>query len=420
MENKSSSSGSSTPLEQLRAACPLVNRQIYLANCSQGPQSLPVRSAIEAFLDQWERLGMHWNGWIAEVEQARAAFAALIGAEIEDIAVGTSVSQLTASVASALMQPGAQRRRILSSVVEFPGVAQAWHAATRAGDGWTLEVITGEEREAVPVARLAAERALLPEPFTSPAVVIGAEQVIPALNEETALVSLPLVSYTNGALLDVQQVVEAAHAQDTLVFLDAYQAVGSVPINVQESKVDFLVAGALKYLLSVAGIAFLYVRPALRERFTPSITGWFGRGNPFDFNPVGLEYASAASRFDLGTPPLVNAFAARAGMELILQTGVEGIKSHLDQLTERALHLAADYQLTIFGPDTPARKGAILAVDAGSVDDAHTLEGKLRQRGVIVSARGNALRLAPHGFTQEQELEQALAVVAELLGAGAA
>ena len=420
MENKSSPSVLLTPLEQLRAACPLVNQQIYLANCSQGPQSLPVRGAIEAFLDQWERLGMHWNGWIEEVEQARAAFAALIGAQKEDIAIGASVSQLTASVASALMQPGARRRRILSSVVEFPGVAQAWHAAARAGDGWTLDVITGEEREAAPVASLAAERALLPEPFTSPAVVIGAEQVIPALNEETALVSLPLVSYTNGALLDVQQVVETAHAQDTLVFLDAYQAVGSVPINVQESEVDFLVAGALKYLLSVAGIAFLYVRPALRERFTPTITGWFGRGNPFDFNPVGLEYASAASRFDLGTPPLINAFAARAGLELILQTGVEGIKSHLDRLTARALQQAAACRLTIFGPDTPARKGAILAVDAGTVDRAHELEAKLRQRGVIASARGNALRLAPHGFTQEQELEQALAVVAELMGAGSA
>src|ERR1051326_1793162 len=140
----SSTSATALPLalQQFRASCPLVERTIYLANCSQAPQSVPVRAAIQTFLDSWAELGMHWGGWIEEVERARAGFAALIGAQPEDIAIGASVSQIVSSLASALIPSAAPRRRILSSVMEFPGVGQAWHAATQAVPGWKLDMLT--------------------------------------------------------------------------------------------------------------------------------------------------------------------------------------------------------------------------------------------------------------------------------------
>jgi|SRR5579859_5780058 len=402
-------------LQELRAVCPLVETNIYLANCSQAPQVKPVRAAIQTFLDGWAELGMHWDGWVEEVERARGAFAALIGAQPEDVAVGTSVSQLVASLASALMQPGASRRRILSSAVEFPGVAQAWHAATRAAPGWKLDMLTGAEAEVMDADRFAAIRSGRPTRHTHSGVVIGAQQVVAALDETTALVSVPHVGYANGALLDVQAVVTAAHAQGALVLLDAYQSIGSVPIDVHASGVDFLVAGTLKYLLGTAGIAFLYVRPQVREQLEPAITGWFGRAKPFDFDPADLEYAAGASRFDLGTPPLISAYAARAGMELIQQIGVAEIKAQIDRLSALAYRVAPERGLNILGPQAGAPKGAVTAIDAGSPARAHELEGELRKRGVIVSARGEAIRLAPHGFTLEAELEQAIGHLAELL-----
>jgi selenocysteine lyase/cysteine desulfurase len=402
-------------LQRLRAQCPLVSKSIYLANCSQAPLSVPVQAAIQAFLEEWERLGMHWGGWIDEVEHTRASFAALIGAQPEDIAVGASVSQLVASVASAMVQTRTTRRRILSTVVEFPGVAQAWHATTRAAEGWRLDLLTGNDAEAVNADGLEAVCARLPTQHTHPQVVVEAQQVVAALDETTALVSIPLVSYTNGALMDVAPVVAAAHAQGALVLLDAYQGAGSVPIDVKASGVDFLVAGTLKYLLGTAGIAFLYVSPQVRQQLMPVVTGWFGRSNPFDFNPSGLSYADAAKRFDLGTPPLINAFAARAGIDLIRETGVEQIKGQVDRLSALAYRVAPELGLRILGPQQVERKGAITAIDAGSVECAHWLEGELRKHGVIASARGEAMRLAAHGFTLEAELEQALRTVALLL-----
>lgn len=402
-------------LRQFRASCPLVEKSIYLANCSQGPQSLPVRAAIQTFLDGWAELGMHWGGWMEEAERARAAFAALIGAQPEDIAIGASVSQIVSSLASALVQPAAPRRRILSSVIEFPGVGQAWHAAIRAAPGWKLDLLTGHEGEVIEADQLAAQRASRALPHTHPSVVVNAQQAAAAIDENTALVSMPLVSYTNGALLDAQVVVTAAHAQGALVFLDAYQGAGSVPIDVQASQVDFLAAGALKYMMATAGIAFLYVSPRVRQQLEPTITGWFGRINPFDFNSAGLDYAPGANRFDLGTPPLINAFAARAGMELVRETGVDDIYAQMNRLSALAYQAAPARGLKILGPQPGTPKGAITAIDAGSPERAHWLEEALRKQGVIASARGEAVRLAPHGFTLEAELEEALERLAALL-----
>jgi selenocysteine lyase/cysteine desulfurase len=403
-------------LQAFRASCPLVTKTIYLANCSQAPQSTAVQQGIEQFMESWATLGMHWNGWMAEVERARESFAALIGAKAEDIAIGTSVSQLVSSLASALIQPHAKRARILSSVVEFPGVGQAWHAATRAAPGWTLDLLTGNDAEVVEVNQLAAQRAALPLPHTHPSVVVSTEQFVAGIDETTALVSAPVVSYTNGALLDAQALSDAAHRQGALVLLDAYQAAGSIPIDVQVSQVDFVTAGALKYMMGTAGIAFLYVRPGVRQQLEPALTGWFGRGNPFDFNAAGLDYPPEASRFDLGTPPLINAFAARAGIDLVRQTGVAVIQAQIDRLSALAYRAAPERGLKVLGPQPGTPKGAITALDAGSPERAHWLEEALRQEGVIASARGEAVRLAPHGFTLESELEQALDVVARLLG----
>jgi selenocysteine lyase/cysteine desulfurase len=401
------------PLERLRASCPMVEASIYLANCSQAPQATPVRAAIDEFLTDWSSKGMNWEGWISSVEQARASFAALINAEPEDIAVGTSVSQLVSSLASALVRPHAPRRRLITSVVEFPGVAHAWQAAVHHAHGWELGILTATG------AIASAADAPVPSPLgaTDPEVTISTERFLQAIDEQTALISVPQVLYANGALQDVGRVAQAAHAQGALVFVDAYQAVGSVPIDVKASGVDFLAAGTLKYLLGTAGIAFLYVRPALREQLLPSVTGWFGRVAPFAYDPTQLDYAPTAARFDLGTPPLINAYAARAGIDLVRATGVAAIAAQVGRLSARFWRLAPALGLRILGPQPGTPKGATNAVDAGSPQRARALEDVLRQRstGVIVSARGKALRLAPHGFTREQELEQALQAVAEVL-----
>ncbi len=378
-------------LQTLRETCPLLQSTIYLANCSQGPLTTPVRTAIETFMASWSELGMHWNAWIDEVDRARAAFAALIGAQPEEIAVGTSVSQLVSSVASALVTSSRiKRRRIVTSYAEFPGVAHAWLATQP--HGCQVDLLETDTRG-----------------------VVDTKKFIGAIDDSLTLLSVPHVCYANGMLLPLESITAAAHDKGSLVFVDAYQSIGTVPIDVKAAGVDFLAAGTLKYLLGTAGIAFLYVSPAVRTWLEPTVTGWFGRTNPFSFDPGTLDYATGAARFDLGTPPIINAYAARAGMELVASTGVARIRSHIEQLSHTAFALADQLGLQISGPTEPQQKGATTAINVGSPERASQLENDLRQHAIVVSARGSVLRLAPHGFTAAEELERAMRTVAKLL-----
>ncbi|HEY6543109.1 MAG TPA: aminotransferase class V-fold PLP-dependent enzyme, partial [Ktedonobacteraceae bacterium] len=245
--------------------------------------------------------------------------------------------------------------------------------------------------------------------------IITEDDLVESLDSGTTLVSCPHVCYANGMMLDLERVTQAAHAQGSLVFVDAYQSIGTIPIDVKASDIDFLAAGTLKYLLGTAGIAFLYVKPAILETLHPTVTGWFGRVDPFAFDPSRLDYAGSAARFDLGTPNIVNAYAARAGMQLIRETGVERIRQQIERLSTLAHRLSPQLGLHILGPQDPQHKGATTAMQTASVEQAHQLEAALRQRGIIISARNRALRLAPHGFTREEELEQAMHAVAALL-----
>jgi selenocysteine lyase/cysteine desulfurase len=385
--------GLAPSLAAFRAACPILERTVYLANCSQGPLSVPVRQALERWTGSWGSLGMHWDGWIEEVEAARAAFARLIGAAPRDVAVGTSVSQLTSSVASALVsRPGGWegRRRVVSSTLEFPGVGQAWEATTHFG--WRVDRIALTLDDAP-----------------------TAGHFVNMVDDSTAVVSMPHVVYANGTLIDPLPVVQAARATGALVFVDGYQSVGTMAIDVGALGVDVLVAGTLKYLMGTAGIAFMYVRPEVRERLEPTVTGWFGRVNPFAFDPAALDYPASAARFDLGTPPIVNAYAARAGIELVAAAGPAHIDAQIARLSQVAFAAAERLGLRVLGPARGDLKGATTSVDCGSTERADAVQARLRERGVVVSSRGRGVRLAPHGFTPEDELEHAMAETAAVL-----
>lgn len=381
-------------LEAFRQAVPLLESRIYLANCSQGPLSTPVRSALASFVEGWEALPMHWDGWLEEVEAARAGFASLIGATPDEVAIGTSMSQLVSSVVSALVRyRQAPRRRIISSTAEFPGVAHAWLAAR--AQGWVVDQ--------------------LPADAVAP---LETMDVVAAIDDRTALVSVPWVGYANGATMELEPIVEIARSRGALLFVDAYQAAGSIPIDVKALGVDMLASGALKYLMGTAGIAFLYVNPDLRDRLVPTVTGWFGRVDPSAFDPTTLDYPETASRFDLGTPPIVNAYAARAGIDLVRRAGPDLIHRHVVGLSSLAFDLAPELGLRILGPTTPEGKGATTAFDAGTAEEAERVEAALRERGVVGSARGRALRLAPHGFTRPGELEHAMRELSAVLATG--
>ncbi len=371
-------------IDAWRKRIPLLASCIPMANCSQGPQTDVTRAAAERYLESWNRTGMDWDAWMEEVRLAKATFASLIGASPEDIAVFSSVSEATSAVASALDFTG-RKRRVVVSEMEFPTTGHVWLA---------------QQRRGAQVSWVAMHDG-----------VIELADYDAAIDNDTLLVAACHGYYLNGFTQDVGAIVQRAHAAGALVFTDAYQTLGVRPINVTETGVDFLASGNLKYLMGVSGIAFLYVRPGLAESLHPSVTGWFGRANPFAFDAKLLDWSAGASRFDTGTPPILNAYIGRSGMDIIASIGVEKICSRHEVLAKRLRDGGRERGLTQHGTSDLARK---TANSAFIVNDSHAIEAAMRKRGVLPSARGPVIRLAPHFYNTIDDVDRALDMLAEL------
>jgi selenocysteine lyase/cysteine desulfurase len=368
-----------------RANIPLLASMIPMNNCSQAPQTVATRAAIERYLASWRDDGMDWDTWMTEVHLAKSAFASLINASPDEIAVFSSVSEATSAVASAI-NFGSRRNGVVVTEAEFPTIGHVWLAQQPHGArvSW------------VPVRD----------------GVVRPDDYPPLIDDDTAIVSACHGYYLNGFMQDLARIAEIVHARDALLYVDAYQTIGTVPIDVKALDVDLLVAGNLKFLLGIPGIAFLYVRRALIDALQPTVTGWFGRSNPFAFESTQLDWSPTASRFDTGTPPIINAYAARAGMETIAGVGVPAIRAWLEVLGRRLIDGGRERGLTLHGPDDMSMRTATTSF---VVDDSHHVETAMRERGVLPSARGPVIRLAPHFYNTLDDVAVALDTLAAIV-----
>jgi selenocysteine lyase/cysteine desulfurase len=364
-----------------RGRIPLLGSLVPMNNCSQAPQTDLTRAAAERYLDSWNQSGMDWDAWIDEVQLAKQEFAALINASVDEVALFTSVSEATSAVASAL-EFSKTRNRVLVTEAEFPTIGHVWLAQERRGArvDW-VPVRDGQ---------------------------IDPADYAPRLDETTAVVSACHGYYLNGFTQDVSVIAAQAHDAGALLYVDGYQTVGTVPIDVKAMGADFLAAGNLKYLMGVPGIAFLYVRRELIERLHPLVTGWFGRANPFAFQVNRLDWSPTASRFDTGTPPIAATYIARAGMSIINSVGPRKIRAWVEVLGQRLIDGAIDRGLTINGTTDMSRKTASTAF---VVSDSHAVEVAMRRSGVLPSARGPVIRLAPHFYNTIEDVDVALDVL---------
>jgi selenocysteine lyase/cysteine desulfurase len=190
---------------------------------------------------------------------------------------------------------------------------------------------------------------------------------------------------------------------------------GSEPFDAPASGADFVASGNLKFLMGIPGIAFLWVRPGIAARVRPAITGWFGRENPYAFDATTLDWGAGARRLDTGTPPIMEAYVARAGMAWLREIGLDAIGAWTSTLGQRCVEGAIERGLTVLGPTDPTRRAPTTAI---ACDDSHAVEATLRAQQIIASARGPAIRLAPHFYNTTDDVDQALDALAAAMGKG--
>ncbi|HYH31915.1 MAG TPA: aminotransferase class V-fold PLP-dependent enzyme [Pseudonocardia sp.] len=365
-----------------RSQFPALAESVHLASCSQGALSTDLVAQTGELLWSMRTHGAPWDRWVGKVEEARAAFARTIGARPDEIAVLSNASECAYQVAST--RDWSRRPRIVCTDMEFPSVAHVW---------------LGQRPRGAEVHHVAERDGRVPP-----------EDLLAAVDERTALVSCPLVSYRNGARLPVEEVAARARAVGATVFVDAYQAAGVLPIDVRELDCDYLVAGALKYLLGLPGIAFLYVREGVRDDVAPQLTGWFGRVDPFSFDPRALDHPSDARRFEVGTPSVPSAYGAVAGMRVLARADPAAVERHVRGLVDETAARLADAGERLWLPPEPAARGPMVAL----VDDApDRLAGWLAPRGIVTSPRGHVLRLSFHYYNAETDVDAFCTALAE-------
>jgi selenocysteine lyase/cysteine desulfurase len=371
-------------LDQFRVRFPIFTRRVYVNSCSQGALSIDVEQALRSYLESWHEHGSPWEKWVEEVERLRARFAASIGATPDEIAVMPSASAGINAIASALSFD-APRSDVVIGDFEFPTMAQVWLA---------------QERRGAIIRRAHA---------TSDALPLSTYEAV--IDERTLVVPATHVCFRNGHKTDIAGLVKMAHDRGAYVFLDDYQRTGSGPIDVHALGVDFMVTGCLKYMLAAAGVGFLYARRDLIDRFEPTVTGWFGRVNPFAFRIDSLDWPVDAHRFETGTPPVPNAYAALAGLDLLDRIGYDRVAQQVARLVERYSSAARDAGFVVRTPAEPARRGPLVVVQSL---DAPALVAKLAARGIIASCRGNGLRVSFHAYNNHADVDAVIdALVAE-------
>jgi selenocysteine lyase/cysteine desulfurase len=355
-----------------RARFPALADTVYLASCSLGARSLDVTAALGDMLDD-----MAWPAFEEQVAQARTRFAALIGARPDEVAIVPNASVGAFQVASTV--DWTRRPRLVTTDAEFPSLSHVWLAQRPRG---------------AEVTHVPAEH----------------DRYLAAIDGRTALVSVPAVTYQHAARLPVAEIAAAAHAVGARVFVDAYQAVGVLPVDVTALGCDYLVAGTLKYLLGLPGLAFLYVRDGVTDDLPPQLTGWFGRVDPFAFDPHGLDFPATARRFETGTPAVPACYAANAGLALIAGLDLSTVDRQVGELVALAAATLVEIGVTVREPGV---RGAHVAfVD----EDPQRLADRLAARRIVVSPRGDTVRLSFHHYNNADDVAAVCAAVRELRG----
>jgi kynureninase len=365
-----------------RERFPILAETNYLISHSLGPMPREAERRLAQYAHTWSTRGIRaWGeGWWDLSLTVGDHVARLIGAPPASTVMHQNVTIAEAVVLSCFDLRG-ERRRIVYEEENFPSVRYLYQAQRERG----------------------AEIVVCPDE----------ETIVESIDERTLLVPISHVIFKTGRIQDVEPIIRRAHEVGAHVVLDAYQSVGTVPLDVTALNVDFAVGGSVKWLCGGPGAAWLYVRPDLAERLEPTLVGWQAHARPFAFEPE-LEYAEGAARFLTGTPNVPALHAATAGYEIIEELGVERIRENSLRQTAHFISLLDEAGFDVVSPREPERRGGSVVV---RVPDYESVHAELEARGILLDVRPDVgLRFGPHFFNTDDELESAAAALVEIVG----
>ena len=373
------------PLLAFRSEFPILDRTTYLVSNSLGPMPRAVPERLAEYAAAWAEQGVGaWNaGWWEMPLKAGNTIAPLIGAGDDELVMMPNVSIAQATVFSALDFPP-ERNRIVMTDLDFPSIRYGTHEMARTAGAQVISVPSDD------------------------GIGIEIDRLLEAIDERTRLVAVSHVLFKSAFVMDAGRICRRAHEVGALVCLDAFHSVGVMPVDVKEMGVDFLTGGVLKWLCGGPGGCFLYVSPAVRDRLSPTLTGWQAHEAPFAFAPE-MTFAKGIARWLNGTPVIPALYAAVEGPKIVHRAGAAAIRQKSVRQTARLVALADEQGYDVRAPRDPERRGGTVAVDVPNA--AAVAQDLLSQRILIDFRVGAGIRIAPHFFTEDAELEAVFAAI---------
>jgi kynureninase len=380
----------SHPLEAYRDEFPVVGKKAYLISASLGPVSGRARRYLDGYKEAWAAKGAPDPVWLEDIFPAmrgvKATFGRLVGADPDELAITVNVSLALAAVMSCLNF--STRRKIVLSELDFPTDGHVALAHRKRG----------------------AEVVFLKSPD---GLTIPVEAYRDAIDEETALVIVNRVLYRTSSLLDAKEVCRLAREAGALTIVDDFHGAGIVPVDIHDLGCDFYTTGVLKWLCGGPGLTFLYARRELLSSLEPLVTGWFATREPFAFDLQHLEYHPSARRLEHGTPAAPIAFIAQGGLDLITEVGPAAIRERQQDLIDLVIERADGAGLPVRSPRDRSARGGMVNIGVGT--EAEKVCHALLDRDVCTDFRGDGIRVSPHFFNNEDDVERLFAGLKEIL-----
>ena len=360
--------------------------RVYLNHASTGP--LPAR-AVRA-LSEWS--AMRAEPWrisdemeFGVMNRSRELAGQLIGAAADEIVLTTNTSHGINIAARCL--PLRAGDVVLSSDREFPANVYPWMALAREGVRYEQVPCTS--------AGLPDETRIL-EALDRPRVKV---------------LTLSWVSFASGYTVDLERIGGACRERDIYFVVDAIQGVGARTLNARACDIDILACGGQKWLLSPWGTGFAYVRRELVRELEPREIGWLAVRDSYDFNRLvdyDLSWYDDARRFEVGTLPYQDLAAFCASVELLLETGIACIATHIGGLLDTMMAPLRDAGATLVTPADPRQRAGIVTV---RVKNAERASDALARAGIVCSLREGGIRISPHFYNSPEDVDRAVSVL---------
>jgi len=366
----------------LRSEFPILERRTYLNSCSLGALSHRSEAYLADFTEKWHDLGASawYRHWLGRVEELRGRVAAFVGSTARETALLPSTSAALAMVTESV--PTGKRNRVVCTELDFPTLAYQWAVKPEID----LVVLRSPD-----------------------GIRIDPEQFEEAVDERTLFLATSHVFFTTGYEQDLPALTTIARNAGAYSLVDGYQGAGQVALDIPATGVDFYTSGPLKWLCGGPGLAYLNVRDELVEVLEPRITSWFATNRQFDFDMEGFEYRPDARRFELGTPALPTIHTALGGQEIIDEVGIDAIVARNRMLTDRLVMRAVEAGFTLRLAE-PEHRTAIVMI---AHDDPPGAIGYLKEHGVIVDYRPGFVRVSPHFYNTEDEVDRCVDLLSD-------